>query len=250
MKLFRLSLAASLVVASDAARHVRSQFVNIEDEVKEDSQLLEELQEDASFWDRSLQMSLISLPDPTPAPVPDPTPGPTTPPVVPDTPAPTTPAPVPPSPSTVWDIVNAQPDRFSIFIAVSALAGRDAFYQADGEITLFVPTDDAFGTVIPSDLLNKYLDTSVWGTGFISTILSFHDIPGTVLSTDLVNGTVINPLGSGGLLPNSLLLTLPPPLLSAPSLPSPASIVEVDLIASNGVVHVVDQVRSTTKYYM
>lgn len=237
MKLFRLSLAASVVIAANASKHVRSRFLNVEDEVKADAKFLEELEEDSEFWGRSLQLSMSM---PTDAPVPPPTDAP----VVPATPAPTeTPG------QTVWDVISAQPERFSNFIAVSVLSGRDAFYRAEGDKTVFVPTDDAFGSVQPSDLLSKYLDTDVWTTGFLSTILSFHDIPGTVLSEDLVNGTILNPTGTGGLLPSSLLLTLPPPILSSDSLPVPANIVEVDLTADNGVVHVVDQVSVILKHH-
>lgn len=150
--------------------------------------------------------------------------------------------PPPPASRTIWDVVNDDPARFSTFISVATTTGIDSYYMADGEKTLFVPTNEAFEAILPSGLLDKYFDTELWTASFLNAVLAFHDIPGTVLSTDLVNGTEIFPFVNGGLLGSSLTVTLPPPMLSAASMPVPANIFEPDLTADNGVVHVVDQV--------
>jgi len=142
---------------------------------------------------------------------------------------------------TVWDLVTSRPDEFSTFISLIELIDAEAVLQdREKEWTVFVPTDDAFAAVQPSDLLSKYLDIDAWGTRHLDTILTYMVIDKALLSTDLEDGAVLKPTQT--LIPNDLTVALPPPQLLAPGMPVPANIIEVDHVAENGVVHVIDQV--------
>jgi uncharacterized surface protein with fasciclin (FAS1) repeats len=155
---------------------------------------------------------------------------------------------------TLLNLIQERADEFSTFLSLAELAGIDDDLAsslnsrralAEGGMTIFLPTNTAFDDVLPANLLDKYTDTSAWGDSFLRNILEFHFIEGsTILSTDLEDGSQI--IGDpGDVLPSSVTVNtqVDPPQLSGPSIvPTPANIVEVDNIASNGVFHVIDQV--------
>jgi uncharacterized surface protein with fasciclin (FAS1) repeats len=214
-----LSLSAVFCDSQHLRKH-NSNLVIIGGEEWNDSQLTSELElydEDSNFF-RTLEETMsIPTSEPTEAPKP-----------------------------TIWDIVTSRSAEFSTFIALAVLTElAPRFQDPNREYTLFVPTNDAFAAVQPLDLLSKYLDTEVWGTIHLTLFLQFHWIrDDTILSTDLVSGAVIIP--SQGILPADVTVILPPPQLSMVSMPVPGNIIEVDHIASNGVVHVIDQVLTSS----
>ena len=144
---------------------------------------------------------------------------------------------------TVWEILLDQSERFSTLISWAELTGHDFIYKngdpESGKVTLFAPTDEAFASVEPPGLLDKYFDVDLWGTEYLKFFLGFHDVGYTLNSTDIVNGTVLT--WRRQFLTDSFIVTLPPPQVVSPTMPNPAN-VEEEYIASNGVVHVVDQV--------
>ena len=147
-----------------------------------------------------------------------------------------------PSGSTIWDVINSRSDEFSTFIAAAETADIDYLWKDnDRQFTLFLPTNAAFAAVQPTDLLSRYLDVDSWGTSHIAAAINFHSVQGKVVySSGLENNTVAIPETS--LMPSDVTVTIPPPMLSNSMMATPANIVELDVTATNGVIHVVDQV--------
>jgi hypothetical protein len=84
---------------------------------------------------------------------------------------------------------------------------------------------------MPANLLEKYLDFDTWSPEYIETLLFCHEVANeVVLSTDLVNGTTFSPCVDT--IDPSYLITLPPPSISKQTMPVPAEIVDVDLLAN------------------
>lgn len=145
------------------------------------------------------------------------------------------------APATTWGIITSRPEEFATFIAASEATGFDAVLQETINRTVFVPNEAAFGSVMPAGLLEKYFDFDTWTREYMEILLFCHELTDAViLSTDLSNGTTISPCMD--LIDPGVVVTTPPPRLSKETMPEAADIVEVDLIADNGVVHVIDQV--------
>ncbi|MEQ8238515.1 MAG: fasciclin domain-containing protein [Cyclobacteriaceae bacterium] len=126
--------------------------------------------------------------------------------------------------------------------------------KGDGPFTVFAPTDAAFltlynavgdanddGSVDIADLV------AAAGLETIATVLQYHVYSGAVFSTDIPNllGTStsveITPLAGGSWLLNSdLTITSTDAALTIGL--DDASIVNTDVLATNGVIHVIDQV--------
>ena len=129
--------------------------------------------------------------------------------------------------TTVWDIIQNSPDHTTLELAI-VTAGLDGTLSGDGPFTVFAPTDAAFSQVDPllitallADLpaLNAALLYHVTGTEYLSTDLSdMMEIP--MLSGD----TAMITINANGVFIDSAQITV------------------VDLVASNGVVHVIDAV--------
>jgi uncharacterized surface protein with fasciclin (FAS1) repeats len=133
--------------------------------------------------------------------------------------------------NTVVDVIVNSLDHTTLEAAVLAadLAGT---LSGDGPFTVFAPTDAAFA-MIPEDALTALLADP---SGELTTILLSHVASGNVLSTDLTDEMVIPTLSgsevsvsidSSGVMINNAMVTV------------------VDIVADNGVVHVIDAVITT-----
>lgn len=124
--------------------------------------------------------------------------------------------------ATVHDIVAANPDL--AFLAV-LLADGDIGRSAT-PVTLFAPSNSAFDA-IPPDVLGRLQNDPE----LLDEVLSHHAVAGTVTSGDLVDGDLTaldgHPLAV---------------VLGEGITVSGATLVDTDIIASNGVVHVIDAV--------
>jgi len=119
-------------------------------------------------------------------------------------------------------------EGFSTLVAAIEAAGLVETLQGDGPFTVFAPTDDAFAA-LPAGLLEKLLLPE--NVEVLKAILTYHVVAGQVLSADVTAGDVATVEGStiaiatdGGVTVNG------------------ANVVSVDVMASNGVIHVIDQV--------
>ena len=135
------------------------------------------------------------------------------------------------------DIVDiaASNGNFNTLVAAVQAAGLEDTLRSEGPFTVFAPTDDAFAALpagtVESLLLPENKDTLV-------SILTYHVLPGAVQSGDVlgnrlnvetVNGQTVRVDGTGG-------------KLSAAVRVNDANVTAADIIASNGVIHVIDKV--------
>ena len=106
--------------------------------------------------------------------------------------------------------------------------------------TIFVPSDDAFANLQPPDLLDKFMDQAIWGTGHLFNTIANHQLPGTRLEDDFSDGDIVVP-ASEAFFPQPIVYSTNPPQLEGPYNPL-ANIIEFGDPDINGVVHVIDQV--------
>ncbi|NBR76581.1 MAG: fasciclin domain-containing protein [Actinobacteria bacterium] len=113
-------------------------------------------------------------------------------------------------------------------MAEEAMPAEAGDIVAVGPFTVFAPTNAAF-EALPAGLLEKLLLPE--NVAALTAILTYHVVSGQVMSTDVTAGDVATVEGStiaittdGGVKVNG------------------ANVVAVDVAASNGVIHVIDQV--------
>jgi uncharacterized surface protein with fasciclin (FAS1) repeats len=132
-------------------------------------------------------------------------------------------------PATVWDIIVDSPDHTILETAVLA-AGLDDELSSAGPFTVFAPTDDAFGN-LPAGTITSLLANPT----LLTSILLYHVASGNVLSGDLSDGQSIETLQG-----QSVDITITGSTVSV----NDANVIVADLVADNGVVHVIDAVLS------
>jgi transforming growth factor-beta-induced protein len=131
------------------------------------------------------------------------------------------------SQSTLATVISSRNDlsSFTEILDASGLAA-DLFRSAGFQGTVFVPNDDAFGEFAASNF--SMLVDSEWAE-HTACFVSYHTVEGTFLSNSLEEGMNLTTL-DGDTLVVSLNLTRV----------DEATIIEADIVASNGVVHIVD----------
>lgn len=131
-------------------------------------------------------------------------------------------------PATVVDIAIGNPD-FSILVAALQKADLVSALQAEGPFTVFAPTDEAFAKLL-SDLMisaDALLDHPQ-----LADVLLYHVVSGKVLSTDLQNDMKAETLGG-----QEITIDLTDGVKINES-----AVIAADILAENGVVHVIDTV--------
>ena len=133
----------------------------------------------------------------------------------------------------IVDVASADPN-FSILVAALNKAGLANTLQGAGPFTVFAPTNAAFASLL-ADLGISSLDDLSAET--LKPILLYHVLSGKVLSTDLTDGYV-NTLSSG---PDQTRISLEVDKQNV-RLNGSSSVTTADIMASNGVIHVIDKV--------
>jgi transforming growth factor-beta-induced protein len=130
---------------------------------------------------------------------------------------------------TVVDVALSD-DDFSILVAALTKAGLVSALQGDGPFTVFAPTNAAF-----AELLDKLDLTAeeLLNQSELAKVLLYHVIPGLVKAGDITDGLVAETLNTG----NSLTFTLGSVFINETT-----EVVATDVLALNGVVHVIDEV--------
>lgn len=129
-----------------------------------------------------------------------------------------------PPPPTVVDVVVADTTLTTLEAAVTQAGLADALSGAD-PLTIFAPNDSAFAG-LEDGLLDSLLADP---TGDLATILQFHVVPGRFMSSDLAEGAMLTTLEGEDLEIS----------LTGGATVNDIAIVQTDLLAGNGVVHII-----------
>ncbi len=128
------------------------------------------------------------------------------------------------------DIVALASDNedFSTLVAAVAAAGLVETLQGEGPFTVFAPTNEAFAA-LPAGLVDKLLLPE--NKDLLVKILTYHVVSGTVLSADVAAGDVPTVEGQNITITTDMGVKV-----------NGATVTKTDIIASNGVIHVIDAV--------
>ncbi len=119
--------------------------------------------------------------------------------------------------------VNA--GSFTTLVAAVKAAGLVETLKGDGPFTVFAPTDDAFG-MLPARTIKDLLKPE--NRDQLTAILTYHVVPGEVRASDLLNVAKAKTV-NGKSLPIGLRV-------------GEANVIQADIEASNGIIHVIDTV--------
>ncbi|MBD2461472.1 fasciclin domain-containing protein [Oscillatoria sp. FACHB-1407] len=133
------------------------------------------------------------------------------------------------SANTTLDQVVASDESFSTLNAAIQAAGLETTLSEPGPYTVFAPTNEAF-EALPEGTVDQLLLPE--NREVLQQVLSYHVVPGNVTSADITPGEVTTVEGS----PVNINTDAGEVTVGE------ATVVEPDIIASNGVVHGIDEV--------
>ena len=144
----------------------------------------------------------------------------------------------PTGPSNIVEIAMDTPDLSNLVAALSVADGNLVDVLSGGEFTVLAPTNEAFETFLAA---NGFMSLSEVPTDVLSNILLNHVISGTVNSTNLVDaGSGYSTTNASNMDGDNLSLYFD--TSSGVTFNGISSVVAADIVASNGIVHVVDEV--------
>lgn len=115
---------------------------------------------------------------------------------------------------------------FTTLVTAVKAAGLVDTLKGPGPFTVFAPSDEAFAKV-PKDQLNALLADKKK----LTAVLTYHVVPGKIMAKDVKAGPVKTVEGESAMLKTD----------GGPRIDN-ARIVATDIVASNGVIHVIDTV--------
>jgi len=140
--------------------------------------------------------------------------------------------------SNIVEIALDTPDLSNLVAALSVADGNLVDVLSGGEFTVLAPTNEAFETFLAA---NGFMSLSEVPTDVLSNILLNHVISGTVNSTNLVDaGSGYSTTNASNMDGDNLSLYFD--TSSGVTFNGISSVVAADIVASNGIVHVVDEV--------
>jgi uncharacterized surface protein with fasciclin (FAS1) repeats len=128
------------------------------------------------------------------------------------------------------DIVETAVAAGSFTTLVSAVQAADLVdaLKGEGPFTVFAPTDEAFAALPAGALDGLLADIPA-----LSDVLLYHVVPGKVMAADVVELTSATTLQG-----SDLTITVEGDKVMI----NGATVVQTDIVASNGVIHVIDAV--------
>jgi uncharacterized surface protein with fasciclin (FAS1) repeats len=143
-----------------------------------------------------------------------------------------TPTPAPsPTPAPMGDIVEVATEAaaFTTLLAAADAAGLVDTLKGEGPYTLFAPNDDAFAALPEGTLESLLADPEA-----LKAILLYHVVEGSVTSDQVVGLTEATSVEGSPIAISVVDGTV--------TLNGTAKVVTADVMASNGVIHVIDAV--------
>lgn len=116
--------------------------------------------------------------------------------------------------------------QFKTLATALQAAGLVDTLKGKGPFTVFAPTDEAFAK-IPKDQLDALLKDKAK----LTAVLTYHVVPGKVMAADVKAGKVKTVQGSELTVATTGGVTV-----------DKAKVVKTDIVADNGVIHVIDTV--------
>ena len=117
--------------------------------------------------------------------------------------------------------------NFTTLAAALEAAGLVETLKGEGPFTVFAPTDEAFAA-LPAGTVEGLLND----IPALTAILTYHVVPGKVMSTDLSDGMTAATVNGAEItvdLDNGVMI-------------NDATVTTADIAADNGVIHVIDKV--------
>jgi uncharacterized surface protein with fasciclin (FAS1) repeats len=137
-------------------------------------------------------------------------------------------------PATVIDVA-ASDENFSTLVTAVDAAGLAGTLSGDGPFTVFAPVNDAFAA-LPAGTVDTLLAPE--NQAQLTSVLTYHVVPSKVLSGDLSDGMTVTTVQGQtltvGVQADGVTLT--------DASGNTVSVVQPDVEAGNGVVHVIDGV--------
>ena len=115
---------------------------------------------------------------------------------------------------------------FKTLAAALTAAGLIDTLKGKGPFTVFAPTDEAFAKIPKAQL-----DALLADKAKLTAVLTYHVVPGKVLAKDVKAGKVKTVQGSDLIVATSGGVTV-----------NGAKVTATDIVADNGVIHVIDSV--------
>jgi uncharacterized surface protein with fasciclin (FAS1) repeats len=133
------------------------------------------------------------------------------------------------------DIVDTAVAAGSFTTLVTALKAADLVdtLKGPGPFTVFAPTDDAFAKIPKADL-----DALLKDKKALTKVLTYHVVAGKVMAAEVVKLTQANTLEGS---PVKIRV------IGGKVTVNNANVTTTDIVASNGVIHVIDAVLMPTK---
>ncbi|NJL92537.1 MAG: hypothetical protein HC915_01835 [Anaerolineae bacterium] len=128
---------------------------------------------------------------------------------------------------TIVDVAS-NTEGFSTLVAAVQAAGLVETLSGEGPFTVFAPTDEAFAALGEDVIAAALADPDL-----LTAILTYHVVSGAVMSTDLSDGMEVETV-------NGELLFVQVDDMGVQV--GDANVVQADIEASNGVIHVIDTV--------
>ena len=139
------------------------------------------------------------------------------------------------SEEVVGDIIDVavSAGQFPTLVAAVQAAGLVETLKGEGPFTVFAPTEEAFANALAA--LGLTAEQLLADTDTLTAVLTYHVIPGTVMSSDLIGANDLNVATVNGaeVVVNEDMGTV--------SINS-ATVVTADIETSNGVIHVINEV--------
>ena len=115
---------------------------------------------------------------------------------------------------------------FKTLAAALQAAGLVDTLKGKGPFTVFAPTDEAFAKIPKADL-----DALLKDKAKLTAVLTYHVVPGKVMAADVKAGPVKTVQGSNLTVSTSMGVMV-----------DQAKVTATDIVADNGVIHVIDSV--------
>ena len=145
------------------------------------------------------------------------------------------------TPGTIVEVAQGNPD-FSTLVAAVTAADLGETLSGEGPFTVFAPTNEAFAA-LPEGTVETLTTED---TDTLGSILTYHVVPGEVMSSDLVAAIV--DAGEGGYTVETVNGGTLTAMVDGEAVTltdaqgNTATVTATDVDASNGVIHVIDTV--------